>query len=1126
MNTIRLRVAAAIVASLLLGPGPALAELALDPAFGTNGLAGVNFAAGVDSARDVAVQADGRAVLVGLSRQSPGGTVYSYVGVARLLANGLPDPDFGSAGQVSLLPGGTPAAALNGGDARAVLVQPDQKILVAGAWNAGDATGGQIFVLRLEANGALDAGFGSGGVVLLTLPGLADPVADGLALQSDGSIIALGSGDAVAGLAGFVLRLTGAGGLDATFASGGILTIPNPDPNGLEFGLRDVAVLAGDALIVGGGGSDLYLARLTAAGEFDAAFASAGQLVVDLETLASGTAPSTDDSFGLVVQSTGRIVLAGVRTQADGERSTAVLVRILPDGSVDAGFGTNGVLDIPAPGAFAAAFDVVALANDDLVTAGSGLPFVQVSRNGRAQSPLVVLGTGDFVVGLQRAAGDRVLAAGSRSAGFNDSEFLAVGLTSSPLDDVADTTPDPFFFIDVVDPVAPGSVQTSNTVTITGINSPAPVEVEEGLYCIGSSEFCLDQNASGRFVTTPGVIQDGQSVTVRHFALPAGGSQTNTRLTIGGVSDTFTSTTAAGTVEPFDLGSRTNVPLWTFQTSSIITVRGIGAAAGPFAISVAGGEGVGYSVGCTGNFTANAGTVANNATVCVRHVSSTAGNTAVESTLVIGGTAGTFRSTTLNVDSTPDAFDFPPLIDAPIASVVQSAAVTVSGIGAGVQSLVRISGGEYSIGCTGTFTVGLGQISNGQSICVRHQSAGSSQGQVTTTLLIADVFGSFTSTTVAADLLPDRFEFASQSGLDLLVPVTSAPAAITGITGPAEVSVSGTAGSEVSIGCTGTFTATPGRIDNGQTLCVRHTSSGASEGTVASEVRVGGRLATFSSTTIAADLVPDPLTFVPVTGTGLRQLVTSAPVTITGINGPASIAASPGSAYSVGCVEPYTTATGTVRSGQTVCLQTFAGSEDGEMVTAVLAVGEPGFPPGAFVTANFDVTTGDTTPDGFVFVNIVGVRQLVRVTSDAVTISGLSAPALITIGGDLSSEYSLGCNTPYTRADGVVTNGTRVCVRHNSATTLITPVVSELTVGGRWACLDGTLTQIEGRAVCVNALGVPIVGARQRLGDAVGSTFTSTTGTNTVPGSSAVDPWTLGLLAPLLWWRRRASGAR
>jgi hypothetical protein len=294
---------------------------------------------------------------------------------------------------------------------------------------------------------------------------------------------------------------------------------------------------------------------------------------------------------------------------------------------------------------------------------------------------------------------------------------------------------------------------------------------------------------------------------------------------------------------------------------------------------------------------------------------------------------------------------------------------------------------------------------------------------------------------------------------------------------------------------------------------------------VASEVRVGGRLATFTSTSRAADLVPAAFTFAPVGNAGLRQVVTSAPVTITGIDGPASIAASPGSAYAVGCVEPYTTTTGTVRNGQTVCLQTLSATADGQAVTAVLAVGAQGFPNGAFVTGNFEVTTGDTTPDTFAFVNIAGVRQVVPVQSDPVTIGGLSAPALISIGGDPSSEYSLGCTGAFTRADGLVANGNRVCVRHNSAPTLNTPVASDLTVGGRWECSSGTLSQIDGRAVCVNFAGVPIVGARQRLGGAVPATFTSTTSGSTVPGGSALDPWTLALLAPLLWRRRRQPGA-
>lgn len=1111
MKTFRLGIAAAAAVTLLLALQPARADLAADPGFGTGGLAGVNFAASVDSARAVAVQADGRLVLVGLSRQVLANAVYSYVGVARVLANGAPDPDFGTAGQVSLLPGGTPAEPLAGGDGRAVLVQPDHKILVAGAWSPGGGVAGQIFVLRLDAGGALDPEFGTGGIVLLTVPGLIDPVADGLALQSDGSIIVVGSGDAVAGIAGFVLRLTPGGILDGSFGDAGVLAIPNPVLNGLEFGLRDVAVLAGDELLVAGGGSDVYVARLTADGAFDPAFATGGSLSVDLETLLTGGGASVDDVFGFAVQSTGRIVLAGVRRRPQAGQSIASLVRVLPNGSVDASFGTNGVLDIPSLAGQGAALDVVALADDALVTAGSGIPFVQVSANGRAQFPLSVIAGGDFLVGLQALPGGRVAGAGSRRVLGSDTEFLAAVVTASPLADVVDTTPDPFFFDDVPGTVARGSTQTSNTVTITGIRTPSPVSIQGGVYSIDGGGFTAD----------PGVIQNNQTVTVRHVASAVGNTATDTTLTIGGVSDTFTSVTAAGSVAPFSLGSRTGVQLWVFQQSDTITIQGAGGATGPFDISVSGGEGVGYSVGCTGLFTAQPGQVANGTTVCVRHISSTAGNTPVVSTLVVGGTAGEFTTTTVDVDSTPDAFAFAPQADVPLLTVVQSAPVTITGIGSGVQALVRVSGGEYSIGCTGTFTVGLGQIRNGQTLCVRHTSAGTSRGQVTTTVLVADVVGTFTSTTVEADLLPDRFEFASLSGVEPVATVTSAPVVITGITGPAEVAVSGSAGDQYSVGCTDTFTATPGRISNGQTLCVRHTSSGTGEGTVTSEVRVGGRVATFSSTTRVADLVPDEFSIAPVTNAGLSRLVTSAPVTITGIDGPATIAATGGAEYSVGCGDTFTTALGTIRNGQTVCVRGRSAAADGESVTYLLGVG----PASAFTSGNTDfakpfvITTGDTTPDPFSFTDLPGVRQATLVTSAPVTITGITAPSLISI--DIG-DYSIGCRGNWTRADGTVTNGDTVCVRHTSAPLLDTPVNSVLTVGGRWQCAPPTvLEQLEGRAVCVNALGVPVAGARTRVGGAVSDTFTSTTSTETVPGSSAVDAWTLALLAPLAWLRRR-----
>jgi hypothetical protein len=103
--------------------------------------------------------------------------------------------------------------------------------------------------------------------------------------------------------------------------------------------------------------------------------------------------------------------------------------------------------------------------------------------------------------------------------------------------DAIDTTPNAFSFADVTG-VSLLSVQTSNAVTITGINAPSPVSVTGGTYSIG---------CSGTFTGTAGVISSGQTVCVRHTASANYNTGTHTLLTVGGVSDTFTSTTLCQT---------------------------------------------------------------------------------------------------------------------------------------------------------------------------------------------------------------------------------------------------------------------------------------------------------------------------------------------------------------------------------------------------------------------------------------------------------------------------------------------------------------------------------------------------------------------------------------------------
>ncbi len=98
-----------------------------------------------------------------------------------------------------------------------------------------------------------------------------------------------------------------------------------------------------------------------------------------------------------------------------------------------------------------------------------------------------------------------------------------------------DTTPDAFAFVDQ-NGVPLSSPITSNAITVTGINSPATVTVSAGsFYSING----------GSFVAAAGQVINGDTVRVQHTSSASLATAVDTTLTIGGVSDTFTSTTAA-----------------------------------------------------------------------------------------------------------------------------------------------------------------------------------------------------------------------------------------------------------------------------------------------------------------------------------------------------------------------------------------------------------------------------------------------------------------------------------------------------------------------------------------------------------------------------------------------------
>ncbi|MEW6445748.1 MAG: S8 family peptidase [Pseudomonadota bacterium] len=205
-------------------------------------------------------------------------------------------------------------------------------------------------------------------------------------------------------------------------------------------------------------------------------------------------------------------------------------------------------------------------------------------------------------------------------------------------------------------------------------------------------------------------------------------------------------------------------------------------------------------------------------------------------------------------DSVPDAFGFASRNDVALATLVTSEAITPGGFNA--PATIRVSGGEYSLGCAvGGFTSLAGTIGKGQTVCVRHLSASSEQTATTTTLTIGGVQGSFTSTTTAADTTPDAFAFPPVSNVSPGSVVTSSTITVSGITAAAPI---GIVNGEYSLGCGSAFTSSPGQVQNGQSLCVRHTASSAYGASVTSTLTVGGVSAGFTSTTQAASGATSP----------------------------------------------------------------------------------------------------------------------------------------------------------------------------------------------------------------------------------------------------------------------------
>ena len=336
--------ALAVASIALLASTNSSAQLtpgSIDSTFGSGGRIDAKLVTGAsDVGVGVAVQTDRKIVIVNDCVTSPTNNAQVFC-VARFNADGSVDTSFAAGGKyLSALPG------TSFSNSRAVAVQTDGKIVVAGHCLNATTSFYDFCSIRLTATGALDGSWGAGGVVLTPPSGFNTYAYAGSALlQSDGKAIITGT---CGGGTFCAVRYTVTGGLDTTFGNSGYATSA---ALGYAGGGKAALYSDGRFVVVGACGvsntaTDMCVVRFSANGVRDTAYVS----VAGLPGIAIGAAAHSEGANAAAIQPDNKVVLAGYCTAGQPLLSMCAM-RLNENGTLDSTFnGTGYRLIAPAPG--------------------------------------------------------------------------------------------------------------------------------------------------------------------------------------------------------------------------------------------------------------------------------------------------------------------------------------------------------------------------------------------------------------------------------------------------------------------------------------------------------------------------------------------------------------------------------------------------------------------------------------------------------------------------------------------------------------------------------------------------------------------------------------------------------
>jgi len=290
--------------------------------------------------------------------------------LARYHPDGRLDTSFGGKGFVTTNISGRIAST---DWLRAISIQSDGRIVVAGySVKSGEIEYGLILA-RYNSDGSLDSTFAGSGFVKTT-DQIKDKIATAVAVQDDGKIVVAGAVTCTTRSAGKYCTLLERYNTDGTLD----LTFKGPSVKSSDYSTTGAAGMAiqadGKILVVGtknsGNGDEIAAIRFSADGQIDSAFGKSGVVNVPI----GSEVGDSNSATGIALQTDGKILISGV-AHSNSLNNHFAVTRLLQDGSLDMGFGRQGsaitMVAIPPNSDFANS--ILVQADGAIVVAGESI---------------------------------------------------------------------------------------------------------------------------------------------------------------------------------------------------------------------------------------------------------------------------------------------------------------------------------------------------------------------------------------------------------------------------------------------------------------------------------------------------------------------------------------------------------------------------------------------------------------------------------------------------------------------------------------------------------------------------------------------------------------------------------